>query len=482
MIESAGGRPGNSLPDIRPIALAAIVVIVPLWLIATKREELLIKWICLTIAVDIFDPRLMVNLPAARVAGLLLLPSCLEVLPAVRKSIAGNALWRYIIYMAIMGVIFGIMFPWSSEGFDRLPTQTSQLKAIAYVFRRAGEFSLGISIARYLWKTRRPDRLIEWCVYGSSIAATGGILEWLTHWDMYSAITGAEVLRLSDRVQGFSYEPRGLALIVGQGLLLAILLYARQQSKRWLGFIVLHFVALFLAVSTSGLFVVGVGLAALFIVDAQSRKILVSPSVIALLLCSSLLLVSVGTNFVASWSENVGLRLSGATGRSAPESLIAEFALRQDIFDASAIMLFAARPEFIFTGVGPGMAGLASTDYVPSAPLFDWVEERGEGLNSVPHVGLLRELCDVGLIGLFLAWIFVHASGRALSQLSAGSGLEAESWQIARAAFWVAVAIYLVQASPLSASFSVFMGIGLTATWLAPASESATQSITPLSA
>lgn len=457
--------------DIRPILVAGIVLIVPVWLIAKQREDLLVKWICLTIAVDIFDPRLIVNLPAARMAGLLLLPSSLAALPAVRKTSAGKALWRYLIYLGCMAVVFGFILPWSSEGFDRLPTQMSQARAVIYFVRKVADFSLAIFLARYLWRRRRPDLLIEWFVYGTSVAAVGGVLQWLTHVDLYSLFTGAELLGLEDRMRGFNYEPRGLGLIVGQGLLFAMVLYTRHRSWRRLAVVGLHIVALFLAVSTSALFVVGAGAVALLFVDGGSRKVLAAPALIGLLLLGALIGSGLGSIFVNSWYYNVGLKLSSDKEGSAPENRLEEFALRLDIFDASAFMLFVNRPALLLTGVGPGLAGQASTDYLPAATIFDWVQEQGAGLNSVPQVGLLREACDAGLVGLFLGLVFLLASGQALSDLINNGGSSADNWRMARAAFWAATAIYLIQASPLSASFSVFLAIGLAATWLAPSRQ-----------
>ena len=157
---------------------------------------------------------------------------------------------------------------------------------------------------------------------------------------------------------------------------------------------------------------------------------------------------------------------------------VEDVALRLDIFDASALMLFAARPALLLTGVGPGLAGLASTDYLPAANVFEWVFDQGAGVNSPPQMGLLREACDVGIVGLVLGIIFLSASDRALSILSSRVGPIAQSWRIARAAFWTATAIYLVQASPLSASFSVFLGVGLAATWLATNRTTETHGIT----
>jgi hypothetical protein len=448
-----------------------MVLIVPVWLIAKQREDLLVKWICLTIAVDIFDPKLVVNLPAARMAGLLLLPSSLAALPAIRRSQAGKAIWYYLIYLGCMGVVFGFIFPWSSEGFDRLPTQMSQARAVIYFVRKVADFSLAIFLARYLWRRRRPDLLIEWFVYGTSVAAVGGVLQWLTRVDLYSLFTGAELLGLEDRMRGFNYEPRGLGLIVGQGLLFAIVLYARHRSWRRLAVVGLHISALFLAVSTSGLFVVGAGAVALLFVDFRTRKVLVTPSVLVLFLCAALVFISLGSSFLESWYSNVELRLSSDKPGSAPESRIEEFALRQDIFDSSVIMLFASRPALLLTGVGPGLAGLASTDYLPSSALFGWVVAQGSGLNTLPHVGLLSEACDGGLVGLFLGLVFILASDRALSDLIKNGGSSADNWRMARTTFWAATAIYLIQASPLSASFSIFLGIGLAATWLAPSRQ-----------
>jgi hypothetical protein len=272
-----------------------------------------------------------------------------------------------------------------------------------------------------------------------------------------------------------------LGLIVGQGLLLALLLYARNRSGKRFAIVLLHIVALFLAVSTSSIFVVAVGAAALFFFDPRSRKTVATPQMLVFVPCAALLLFSLQSTFVESWYSNVGLRLSEKSG-SASGSGVEEFALRQDLFDSAAIMFFVAQPQRLLTGVGPGLSGLATSDYVPFSDLFGWAVGAPEGLNTGPQVGLLRELCDGGLVGLILGWIFVSASGRALLQLSKSNEAGADQWQIARAAFWAAIAVYLVQASPLSASFSVFMGIGIAASSVAASSRLPAQRTAQLAA
>jgi hypothetical protein len=456
------------LIDLRQMILAALVVILPAWLIARRLDDWLVRWICLTVAVDAFDPQLIVNLPAPRVAGLLLVPSSLAVIAIVWKSRAGKALCSYLIWLGVAGIIFGYLMPWPLQGYDRLPSQLPQVRAVVYFIRRVSDFSLIIFLARYLWKTRRPERVIRWFVGGTSIAALGGIFQWITGIDLYAAITGAQSLGLEFRMRGLNYEPRGLGLAVGHGLLFSLALFARQRSWGRFAIVLTHALALFVAVSTSGLFVIAAGLATLLLMDAKTRKALtVSAAVILALWCATVYLFP-QNGFLDSWSENVQQRMTSDKAGNVPVSKVEELALHLDIFDAAVFVMFVSRPALLLTGVGPGLSGLASTEYLPAIGLFDWVQEEGAGINTVPHMGLLRELCDAGLIGVYFCVIFAIFSGRALREMSNPQNPDTDNWQLSRAVFWVATAIYLIQTSPLSAAPSVFFAIGLAATWLAP--------------
>ncbi len=462
--------------DLRQFVLTMLVVILPAWLIMRRLDDWLVRWICLTVAVDAFDPQLVVNLPAPRVAGLLLLPSSIAVLAIVWKSRAGKAMCSYLIWLGIVGILFGYLMPWPLQGYDRLPTQTPQIRAVVYFIRRISDFSLMIFLARYLWKTRRPERLIRWFVGGTSIAAAGGIFQWLTGIDLYAAITGAQSLGLEFRMRGLNYEPRGLGLAVGHGLLFSLALFARQRSWGRFAIVLTHALALFVSVSTSGLFVIAAGLATLLIMDGRTRKVLAVAALSILMIWCATVYLFPNNGFLDSWSENVQQRVTSEKAGDVPVSKVEELALHLDIFDAAVFVMFVSRPALLVTGVGPGLSGLASTEFLPAIVLFDWVQEEGAGINTVPHMGLMRELCDAGLIGLYFCTIFVLASGRALRELSCSRNSEAARWQFARCVFWVAIAIYLIQTSPLSAAPSVFFAIGLAATWLAPATARAAQS------
>ncbi len=453
--------------------LLAVAAGIPVWLLMKRRDDLLVRWICLTVAIDAIGAHVIVNLPAARVAGLMVLPSSFIALSRIRESRAGRALWWYVIWLGILGIVFGFLMPWPTEGLDRLPTQTAEGRAVIYFVRRVADISLGVYLARYLWKTRRPRRFISWFIGGTTIAAIGGIAQWATGCDLYALLTGTPELGLDYRMRGLNYEPRGLGLITGQGLLVCLALWGRQRSWKWLALVGIHALGLFVSVSTSGLFVVAAGLVPLLALDAAIRKSVIVICAMILALWGAWSYIAPRNDFADSWSENVGLRLAAEKTGTAPQTKLEELALHLDIFDAAAFMFLASRPLMLLTGAGPGMSGLASTDYLPSADLFRWVDAEGAGINTVPHMGILRELCDAGLVGLSLLVIFLAASGRALRTLSTPKRERAADWQLARVVFWVMTAIYFVQGSPLSGAPSIFLAIGLAATWLAPVPSAA---------
>lgn len=449
------------------IFLLMVVAGVPAWLLWKRRDDLLVRWICLTAAIDVLGAHVLVNLPSTRVAGLMVLPSSFTALSAMRVSRAGRALWWYVIWLGILGIVFGFLMPWPTEGLDRLPTQTAEGRAVIYFVRRVADISLAVYLARYLWKKRQPQRFISLFVGGTTIAAIGGIAQSTTGCDLYALLTGTPELGLDYRMRGLNYEPRGLGLIAGQGLLVCLALWGRQRSWKWLALVGIHALGLFVSVSTSGLFVVAAGLVPLLVLDAATRKSVMVVCAMILALWGAWSYLAPRNDFADSWSENVGLRLAAEKTGTAPQTKLEELALHLDIFDAAAFVFLASRPAMLLSGAGPGMSGLASTDYLPSADVFQWVDAEGAGINTVPHMGLLRELCDAGLVGLSLLAVFLAASGRALRNLSAFRRERAAEWQLARVVFWIMTAVYFVQGSPLSAAPSIFLAIGLAATWLA---------------
>jgi membrane-bound metal-dependent hydrolase YbcI (DUF457 family) len=451
------------MSDVRQLSLLMIVFAVPVFLMLMRRETLLVKWICLTVAVDIFAPKLVVNLPAARVAGLLLLPSTLLGLGATLRSRAGKALVARYLYLVLLGIVFGFVFPWPSAGFLRSATQVAPGRTVVYLIRSAADVGLVLFIAQHLVKTRRPDRLVEYGVVSTSIAALGGVFQFLTRIDPYDWVTGLRLIDVEDRMRGFNNEPRGLGLVAASGFVLSLLLYSHRRSLKWLAVAMLHGLGVFLTVSTSSLFAGGVGLFALFMTRKRVVGLLVAVGCALAVLLLLLPASRVTAGWLETWDYNVQLRLTSDKPRSTPGSRLERFALRMDIFDASALLFLVPKPTYLVVGAGPGLVGLPATEYVPKASIFDWAWQQGAGLNTVPHMGLLRELSDAGALGLVLLFVFFLSGRRALLELGKAERGSDGPWSIGGNAFFVATAIYLIQASSVSAVWPIFLGIGLAA-------------------
>jgi hypothetical protein len=78
------------MPDPRQLFLLFVILAIPTFLILTRRERELLAWVCFTIGVQIFDTRMFVNLPAARAAGILLIPMALGFLPKILYTRPGK--------------------------------------------------------------------------------------------------------------------------------------------------------------------------------------------------------------------------------------------------------------------------------------------------------------------------------------------------------------------------------------------------------
>ena len=62
------------------------------------------------VTINIFDTSLYVNLPAARIVGLMLIPKSVNLLPYLLRTRAGRSLAIHFLYLAYLGVIFGFLY------------------------------------------------------------------------------------------------------------------------------------------------------------------------------------------------------------------------------------------------------------------------------------------------------------------------------------------------------------------------------------
>jgi len=87
------------MPDPRQILCLAVALFLPAYLILTRKKRSLLAWICFTIGMQLFDTRIITNMPAARIAGLLLLPQTVQFLPKILRTRPGKLLVIYFSYL-----------------------------------------------------------------------------------------------------------------------------------------------------------------------------------------------------------------------------------------------------------------------------------------------------------------------------------------------------------------------------------------------
>lgn len=454
--------------DPRQLVLLSVALLVPTCLIVKRQERLLLAWICFTVGVQIFDTQILVNVPAARLVGLMLIPYALHVLPGVLRTRPGKALVAQYGYLVFLGLLFGFIFPWPAGDFVRTFNQLPAGRALIYLIRTGADLSLAFFVARQVVKSKHPDDVVRYILVGTSVAALGGILEFLTRADLYGLITGLRMGGVPFRMRGFNYEPRGLSLIAALGMLLSWLLYARQRSWRRLALTGVHALSLLLAGSASGLVAIASGGVSLLLFDRPSRSAV--PTLLCALVVPGMLtfglLAATEPYYISTFQYNIRLRLL-TTERylRPPENVIENVAFRLDQYDVPAMLFLANNPFYLFIGAGPGLVSLPDTTYMPPNPFSEFLGVTG--INTLPSTGVLLELSNAGLIGLALWVILCTSSLQALRRLSQAYQPNAPAWTIGRSAFAVAAAIYFVQTSPLSAIWPVFMGIGIAAAYLA---------------
>jgi hypothetical protein len=457
--------------DWRGYVILAIALGVPLALLLHRREKELFAWLCLTVGISIFDARVGINFPAARLVGLLVLPFLplgafdFQVLIRTRPMrilLFGTA------YLAILGIVYGVLYPWPDVGYLRPWIQSAQGRLFIYTARLLSDFGIILLVTRRMMRGTLPHEVIRLLLFGTSIAALGGLAELVTGIQFYQIITGYPIQEVAGRVRGFNLEPRWLGLTMVQGGFIA-LLWSRIQRSRFLALLAaVHFAVLLLAVSASALFAAGAAWLCLVLFERKVRRRLLGFGALAAAAVAILLAFGRNLSLAASWitnlSERFTLRQAVDLAARTPVQVVAQFL---DIFDYTAFMVLAASPLAVLIGVGPGLVMLPGSAFIPSDPRWAWVVETNEGITSLPTMGILVEWSNGGIL-MVLLWIaFAIACWRAFSDMAILDPEHADSWLLGRGAFVVIAATYLVQTSPISAIWPVFMGMGIGAAALA---------------
>jgi hypothetical protein len=245
-------------------------------------------------------------------------------------------------------------------------------------------------------------------------------------------------------------------------MILSLLIFSRQRSRKFLVLAVIHAVSVFLAGSTSAIVAMCCGIVALFLIEKKSRFLVLAIVAVGVVITG--FYIAPSSVYFKVFMNNANRRLSAARIERPASNLIENIAFRMDIFDGPAVLFLADNPFYLFIGTGPGLIPLPATKYLPPSPDFAWVANTG--INTPPTTGIILELSNTGLIGLVMWTMICIASLRALKIIGRQFEQKEKYWEFGAGAFATAAAIYLAQNSPLSAIWPIFIGIGIGAAYL----------------
>lgn len=458
-------------------AILALAAGVPLALLLRRQERLLLFWLCLTTGVNVFDARVGLNLPAARLVGLLVLGfvplGALHVQRLLRTR-PFQLVMLQLLHLAVLGLIFGFLFPWSAAGFVRGAAQSPQGRVIVYMVRILADLGIVLFVARQVLRGLSPVRLLNYLLVGTTLAAVAALVELVTQAQIYQLVTGYPITIVAGRVRGLNFEPRGLGLAMAHGTFLALLLYAYLRRRRYLWLSLLHATVLAISVSASAIIAAGAVAVALLVTESKVRRPLTlvgaaAGGAVALVLVAGLQLPIVQT-YTMNFTQRFSLRAIAGAAILTPIDVFASFL---DIFDYTAFMFLASSPIHAVIGTGPGLVMLPGSNFIPTAARWSWVGQSGEGITSLPSMGVLLEIANGGVLGLLLWVAIVGSCTRALAHAAALDRDRAAEWRLARSAVVVAACAYALQVSPLAATWPIFVGLGIgaAALHLAPRRE-----------
>lgn len=449
--------------DLKQIILLAIAIIVPLALLFTKRQRLLLAWVCFTFSVQIFDTVMLTNLPAGRIVGLIFMPLAISRLRDWIKLKPVRAWLANFGWLLVLGIAFGFIWPWPDTTFLRPYTLTAPGKTIIFLVRLLTDLSLTIFIAEQILLGGALRLIGRSMMIGATLSAVAGLFHFVTQIDLYYIITGTgeQILHLG-RARGLVGEPRALGLNCAYGVMI-LLIGRRQISRLWPALLLVNVVTLLLTYSASSiaLFIAGTVVALVFF--SNSERLTMAGVVAAALTIVFLTSVLLPQQFdlavqTLSLRFDPDYKLAGIP----PGNFGQEIAYRLDVFDACALLFLLDQPLYALIGTGPGLIPLPASDYVPPG-LYSLIWTPETGINSPPYHGPLLEVGNGGLLSLALWLAQVILSWKALRFLSRRfrNALDdnGDDWRFAAAMFLTGAVFYVVQVSytPL---WSIFLATG----------------------
>jgi uncharacterized membrane protein YagU involved in acid resistance len=394
------------------------------------------------------------TLSGLQIVGLVHLFYLRTILREVQSTQAGRSLLYGLALLAVLVLVYGYVLPWPDKTGERLWTQRSEGRSVINFGATITHISAALYVAACFQIREYRQRMVNYLLIGTTLASIGTILEVVTRIDLFSILAPNRrdwVLGEGGRARGFNAEPRASGSLSASGIVMLLGPAIRPNARMGI-LLLIHALGVAFTTSTLALVMLVVGVIAMLVFTRRVAIVLVAAAF------SSLTIIALGAWFGDSplelWVQYTGERF--ATREAAVDSRTFGDMLVQslEVFDASAIGFLFSHPEHTLVGVGPGLISIPASDYVPAGAAYAIF---GDRIDSIPFMGLIRNLSDSGILGLLL-WFWNVAVVAEVLRKCARANPDDLSWAQFHACFLVFTLLYLLQTRP---SWYLWLGVGL---------------------
>lgn len=308
------------------------------------------------------------------------------------------------IYLIILGVIFGFIFPWKDFSSTRLWNQTAQGRTIVQLFRLFSEFLVLYYVALLLITEKINLRYIV-----MSFAIASVISFWVGFFDFFTGYTLKTNLFDLERFEtrrflGLNGEPKALGRVgaLSYAIILLYLIHFRNRSSFLIFALITNVLAVILSSSASSYIFFLLANIIIFLNFRIKNIVFASIAIVGLIFTyngiQSSSLLEEGT------SEKINKALLGSDGVNIWIKNEPTLFTRFDIWDRLALIYLYQNPKYLITGVGPNLICIPMSNYIPVSSSFYTLGR----VDSVPNVMLINILARSGLIGVILFFLTIY--------------------------------------------------------------------------
>ncbi|OFZ16572.1 MAG: hypothetical protein A2X86_12310 [Bdellovibrionales bacterium GWA2_49_15] len=385
----------------QPLLLAFCLLFPTILLYVRKRHDILVIWLALVCTVDIFNSQQYMNLTALKLFGAIALPYLILNRKQLWNLWAVKVLAIYFLYLCLVGLWFGHIFPWHDPTGFKSGRDIPQWRSIIHL----GSFFLEAMAVLYLSLHLRDEKnkknVAFTIIIGAATSSLAAIVEQFTQYNFYTFFTGHIMTFVPERVHGFNYEPRGLSQIASYGILVffCLLGYVKRQTYFLLFLMPLMILAGFCYnISMTGVITLFVGLVIILLARLKfllthlfKRTSLITVLILAIVVSGSLYWIS--EKRLHSYYVHYDARDYLVRSQTLTEKL--------EVFDAAAVNFFAQNSKYSIFGAGPGLVSIPSSAYILKRDQGAWPN----GITALPHMGAILQFSNGGFLGLAI-WLY----------------------------------------------------------------------------